>query len=486
MLPALIAIPLLAALATGLVRRPAWNRAFLVGAALVHAGLTVATWIEPAEPVLDGWLGLDALGRWFLTAVSVLNLATAFYSVGYLARRRRPRDVSAEPAFVALLLVFLSTMTLATAARHFELLWVAIEATTLASAPLIYFHPSRHSLEATWKYLIVCSVGIGLALLGTVFLGVASALGGTGSLGLDALVGGAARLDGTWVRLAFVFLVVGYGTKAGLAPLHAWLPDAHSEAPSPVSALLSGASLNCALLGVLRGLAVAQAAGVGDFARGVLVALGLVSLAFAAVFVVGQKDFKRLLAYSSVEHMGIVALGVGIGGAATTGALLHAFGHALTKGMLFLVAGNLLSGWHSKRVDEVRGALRRAPATGALWLVGLFLITGAPPSPLFVSELAVLKGALDAGRIAIAVAYLAGLTVVFVGMAAAFLPMALGRPEDVPTRPGDDGRDRRDTAWLIAPPALLALGIVALGLAVPGPLADCLVQAAGLVTGGAR
>jgi len=485
MITAMLLVPVVAALLAALLRRPRVNEAALVLAALAHATLVAASWVAPPAPVPGAWLDLDALGRWVLTALALLNTMTAFYTVGYLRRRRTGRQVIHEHRFVAALLLFLSSMTLVSVARHFELLWVAIEATTLASAPLIYFHPSRHALEATWKYLVVCTVGIALALLGTVFLGVASSLGGDGSLGMDDVLARSAALDPTWVRLAFVFLVVGYGTKAGLAPLHAWLPDAHSEAPSPVSALLSGASLNAAFLGILRSLAVAEGAGAGPFARWVLVALGLASLAFAAVFVAGQRDFKRLLAYSSVEHMGVAALGAGLGGMATAGALLHLLGHSLAKGTLFLVAGNLLSGWRSKRVDEVRGALRQAPATGTLWLVGFFLVTGAPPSPLFVSEWIILKGALDAGRVSVAVAYLLGLLAVFAGMAAAMLPMALGRPDAREVRPGDDGRDRRDNLWLILPPALLAAAAVVLGLGIPGPVMQGLSEAAALVAGGA-
>ena len=484
MIAALLLVPLVAAALVWRLGRPGWNCPIVLAVAVLHAAFTGSFWVDDPAPLLDGWIGLDAVGRWFLTATSVLNLATAAYTIGYLGRDRRGDEPRSRARFCALHLTFLATLTLAALCRHFELLWIAIEATTLASAPLIYFHRSRHALEATWKYLVLCSVGIGLALLGTVFLGIAASAAQGGGLGLDALTEAAPDMDGSLVRLAFVFLVVGYGTKAGLAPMHTWLPDAHSEAPSPVSALLSGASLNCAVLGIVRVLPLVDASGGGPFARGILVALGLASLLTAAVFTVGQRDYKRLLAYSSVEHMGIVALGLGIGGVATQGALLHALGHSLVKGMLFLVSGNLLSTFHTKKVDEVRGALRRRPASGSLWLVGLFLATGAPPSPLFVSELAVLKGAIDSGQAAVAVAFLAGISIVFVGMASAFLPMALGEPSSRGPAGLDDGRDRRDTPWLVVPPAALAVALVVLGAWLPGPVARCLEMAARIVTGG--
>src|SRR5207248_1988680 len=207
---------------------------------------------------------------------------------------------------------------------HLGLLWVAIEATTLASAPLIAFQRTHGALEAMWKYLLLCSVGIALSLLATFFLGIAFARGPVSEQGLwlTSLVAAAPRADPTWLRTAFLLAVVGYGTKMGLAPLHTWLPDAHSEAPSPVSALLSGALLNCAFLGILRFLEVAIAGGIGDMARQVMLALGMISLAVAAGSIVAQRDYKRLLAYSSVEYVGFLAVVVCIGGAECFGALL--------------------------------------------------------------------------------------------------------------------------------------------------------------------
>ena len=239
-----------------------------------------------------------------------------------------------EAVFAGCLLLFLATMTLVTVSRHLGLMWVGVEATTLASAPLIYFHRHHRSLEATWKYLLICSVGIALALLGNFFVAVAarSAGGPMIHLTIDDLVAHAGSLNPLWLKAAFLFFLVGYGTKMGLAPLHTWLPDAHSEAPSVVSALLSGALLNCAFLTILRTHSLLSAAGLAAFSSDLLVLFGLLSMAVAAVFILGQADFKRMLAYSSVEHMGILALGIGIGGAATFGAMLHAVNHSLDQG----------------------------------------------------------------------------------------------------------------------------------------------------------
>lgn len=480
MVPWLLAVPFMGGLIAAGVRNPSVNRAILMVVGVLHAGLTAAAWLDPGTP--GPWLGLDELGLLFLTAVSGLFLPVSIYSVGYLGRRRA-RHTATDSLFVTCMTFFLGTLTLVTMCQQFELLWVAIEATTLASAPLIYFHHSKHAVEATWKYLIICSVGIALALLGTVFLAVSATSVGIEGLTLAGLVAEAGRLEPTYLRLAFVLFVVGYGTKMGLAPLHAWLPDAHSEAPSPVSAMLSGASLACAFLGLLRMVQVMQAAGQMALVRPVMVALGLCSLVVGALYLVRQRDFKRLLAYSSVEHMGLAALGIGVGGAAVQASLLHTVGHAFVKGLAFLAAGNLLSAYHSKRVEHVSGAIRLIPATGVLWLVALFLVTGAPPSALFVSELGLLREMVGQERWWLTAAVLVLLTVAFVGLAGAMLHMALGEKPVLKVKEGDDGRERQDNVWVVLPLVLLALSAVGLGVCLPGGLERAMAVAAGWLGG---
>lgn len=473
MIWALLLVPALAGGAAFAMRKDAPRRALLVGAAAAHFVLTGLAGLEivPARPI-HGLLVLDAPGLLILGITSVLFLAAAIYGVGYLAREKKAkhRDFEEglfftnvpEAVFTACLLLFLAAMTLVAMSRHFGLLWVAIEATTLFSAPLIYFHRHRRSLEATWKYLLICSVGIALALLGNFFLAVAAARPGGESipLVLETLLAGGSELHAAWLKAAFLCLLVGYGTKMGLAPLHTWLPDAHSESPSVVSALLSGALLNCAFLGILRAFQVCQAAGQAAFARDLLVGLGLLSMGFAGVFILGQPDYKRLLAYSSVEHMGILALGVGLGGAATFGAMLHAVNHSLTKAMLFFVAGNILAVYQTKAARDVRGVSRALPVSGVLWVAGFLAIAGMPPFGTFLSEFTILKGALDTGRPVVAALYLAFLGIVFAGMAGVVLGMAQGKAREglLPAREPWSG---------VLPPALLGLGCLVLGLYVP-------------------
>ncbi len=485
MIASLLLLPIFAAAVAYWLRHDGRRRALLLLAAMGHAALTLCGWWRPAAPALGGWLALDDLGRLFLSITSVLFLAAAAYGVGYLRREvhaiRRDFEEgllfanAPEATFTACLLVFLAAMTLVTLSQHFGLLWIGVEATTLASAPLIYFHRQHRSLEAAWKYLLICSVGIALALLGNFFLAVAASdgVGVSTPLVVTTLIGDASRLHGLWLRAAFLLFLVGYGTKMGLAPLHTWLPDAHSEAPSVVSALLSGALLNCAFLAILRVQQVSAAAGEGAFGRQLLVGFGLLSMAVASVFIVNQTDFKRLLAYSSVEHMGILSLGVGLGGAGTFGAMLHAVNHSLTKGMLFLLAGNVLAAYHSKSATHVRGILRVLPASGVLWLAGLFAITGSPPFGPFVSELVILKAAMDQGRVGVAMVYLGFIAVVFMGMTRVFLDMAQGAAPE-----GLAQSIEREHSLAVVPPAALAAGVLLLGVYVPDAVRSVVEQAA--------
>jgi len=487
MIKLLVLIPALAGAAAFFIARDPLRRLLLVSVAMVEAALSVATWIVAPPPALSGWLAEDALGRLFLTLTSLLFLASSFYAVAYLRGERGQRHSdfeegflfsnAREASFTGCLLLFLAAMTLVTMSQHLGLLWVAIEATTLASAPLIYFHRHHRSLEATWKYLLICSVGIALALLGIFFLAVAASSPGTVtvSLVLKDVLFSAPHLNPLWLKAAFLLMLVGYGTKMGLAPFHTWLPDAHSEAPSVASALLSGALLNCAFLGILRMHQVCLASGLADFSERLLLVLGLLSMAVAAIFITGQVDYKRMLAYSSVEHMGILAVGVGLGGAGLFGAMLHVVNHSLTKAMLFMVAGNLLAVYRTKNAKDVSGALRVLPVSGLLWILGLLAITGSPPFGPFLSELTILKAALDQGRPFVAIAYLVFLAIILAGMATPAVAMAQGSPSDGIVVPAVRG------FAFSAVPAILGGAVLLMGIYVPPVLSRTLLEAAHLL-----
>ncbi|RPJ47576.1 MAG: NADH dehydrogenase FAD-containing subunit [Candidatus Latescibacterota bacterium] len=485
MILALILTPLFAGAAAFFLRSDGSRRLLLLATAAVHAGLSAAAWRMRPLSELGGWVVLESPEVLFLSVTSLLFLIAAVYAIGYLRREGSGKraDIeegflfpnAAEATFTGCLLIFLATMTLVITARHVGLMWVGVEATTLASAPLIHFHRHHRSLEAAWKYLVICSVGIAIALLGNFFLVVAAGSAGDrmSAMTVTELIAHAGELDPAWLKAAFLLLLVGYGTKMGLAPLHTWLPDAHSEAPSVISALLSGALLNCAFLAILRMHGVCVAAGLAGFSGGLFVLFGVASMVVAAVFIIGQSDYKRMLAYSSVEHMGIASLGVGIGGIAGFGALLHVVNHSLAKAMLFLLAGNVLAAYRTKSASQVTGLLRLLPATGALWLAGFFAITGTPPFGLFISELTILRGALDTRHFVLAATYLALLLTVFVGMAMVVLRMAHGAPSAAQ----EDGPRRREKLLSIVPPAVLGLAVLGLGLYVPEPLRAAIDEA---------
>jgi hydrogenase-4 component F len=419
------------------------------------------------------WRLPDAPGRLVLLLLSALFNLCAWYAAGYLQHRQeRPNRV-----FCACVLTLLSSTTLVACSQHLAVMWVAIEGSTLATAPLIYFNRTPRSIEATWKYLLIGSVGVALSLLGSFFLAYSAVgRGPEPTLFMEDLLKQAAQAPGLalpWLQAAFVLLLVGYGTKMGLAPMHTWKPDAYGEAPGVVGALLAGGLTSCAFLILVRVHHLCAVAGIAAYVDRTLVFMGLFSMAVAGVFMVNQRDFKRMLAYSSVEHMGILALGLGLGGAALYGALLHMVNNSITKGVLFLSAGNIHRAYGDKTTDTVRGAMRRLPLSGTLFLLGFFAVTGSPPFGPFVSEFTILNGAFAGGRYIVAGLFLLFLLVVFLGMGRTVLAVVQGRPPAASRRtPYRDG-------LLTGLPILVSAALVLLlGVYIPAPLNDMLREAA--------
>ncbi len=445
-----------------------WRPWLLPGASLGHALLVLRALAVPLARGPGDWLVLDPLGKVFLVFMSTLFLLCNAHTAVYLARGQ---DRS-NRVFCTCQLLSLSMITLVLLAHHLGLMWVAMEATTLAMAPNIYYYQTARSLEATWKFLLICSVGIALALLGSFFLAYATlGSGSDSSLLLDDLLRMAPHLTGPWLHAAFVLTLIGYGTKMGLAPMHTWLPDAHGEAPAPVSALLSGALLPCAFLAILRVYHICSAAGEGMWARSLLIVIGLLSMAVAAVFMVRQRDLKRLLAYSSVEHMGILVLGIGVGGVAVLGAFLHVIGSGLTKAALFLCAGNIQSTYGSKLTGEISGVMRRLPLTGALFLVAFLAITGSPPFGTFVSEFTILNAAIGSGHFLAGTLFLVLLGLSFIAMGAIVLAVVGGSPPQQTPAAFQD-------SFGMTISILVCVGVVlVLGIYIPAPLASLLRDA---------
>jgi hydrogenase-4 component F len=465
-----IILPLAMAVVVFFTSSKRWRPRLLAATAAAHFAVTCATLAAPAPAGAGSWLRLDAPGRLLLALISLLFLCCAVYSVGYL----RYRVERANRRFCACLLAALGTMSLVAFSQHLGLLWVGIEATTLATAPLIYFNRTPRSIEATWKFLVISSIGIALALFGSFFLGYAALLGGgEASLLFPDLLAGASTLSRPWLRAGFTLLLVGYGTKLGLVPMHTWKPDAYGEAPGVVGAVLAGGVTSCAFLALARLSQITAAAGEGGYANRLLVGMGIVSMGVAGALMLGQRDLKRMLAYSSVEQMGILALATGLGAGATFATLLHLVNNALGKGVMFLAVGNLHRAFGGKTTEEVRGALRRLPLSGGLFLFGFFAVTGSPPFGAFVSELLILKSIFAAERWSIAVLFLAFLFLVFAGMGATSLAALQGRPPLAARR--SDYRDRFATFA----PALCLLALVLLfGLHLPAPVHALIADAA--------
>jgi hydrogenase-4 component F len=381
------------------------------------------------------------------------------------------------------MLVFIWTMLVTVSVDNLGLLWVGLEATTLVSALLVGFYRTRAALEAAWKYLMLCTVGITCALFGVILTYYAARQGaGEESISMDwsRLIDHAGSLDPGIMRLAFVFTLVGFGTKAGFAPLHTWLADAHSQAPSPVSGLLSGVLLACALYAILRFQSLTLASTDSPFASRLLLAFGVLSVIVAAPFILVQRDLKRLFAYSSVEHIGLMAVAFGIGGPlGVTAGMLHLIGHAMTKGMVFFVSGDLVQRYGTRRISAIRGAVRLAPFSGWILIAGVFALTGAPPFGIFISELMLFNaGFADSWVEMLAVAVVvASLAVIFAGLLAHTVRVAYGSGQgSLATReapPHGAGFDHRLLVVSIVP--LLVVGLV-IGVAVPDGLSDLLAD----------
>jgi hydrogenase-4 component F len=377
---------------------------------------------------LAGYLRVDAVSVIFLLATGFLYAAVAVYAVGYL---RPDRDARYVRRCCAGLSVFAWAMLAAPLMGSLALLWIAIEVTTIVSALLVALDDTDAAVEAAWKYVLIASSGLGLALLGTVLAYYAGAqvLGAHYDLAIQSLITAGPRLAATPVRLAFLLATLGFGTKVGLFPVHTWLPDAHSQAPTPVSALLSGALLATSFYAILRFYQVAVGTLGAGFPNATLLAFGVASLLLAALYVFGQRDVKRLLAYSSVEHMGILAIGVSFGApVALAGVLLHVLAHAAAKGNAFMGAGVFTVKYRTKEISAMRGGLAVLPWSGPLFLLAIFALSALPPFGVFRSEFEIVAGGLGAGGYAPAAVLVVLVTVAFVGLATAATRVLLTPP----------------------------------------------------------
>jgi hydrogenase-4 component F len=467
---ALLIVPLAAGLTSAALPRTA-ARTITVLSGLTCFALVLALIPAVAHHDLNyfGYLRVDAVSAIFLLATSFLYAAVAVYSVGYL---KQHEDLYAR-RFYAGLNLFAWAMLAAPLMSSLALLWIAVEVTTIISALLVVIEDTDGAAEAAWKYVLIASAGLSLALLATVFAYFAGSqvLGEHYNLAIAPLIAAGARLPHTPVELAFLLALLGYGTKVGLFPVHTWLPDAHSEAPTPVSALLSGSLLAVSFYAVLRFYQVAAATLGSGFPRDALLAFGVASLLLAALYVFGQRDIKRLLAYSSVEHMGILAIGVSFGApVALAGVLLHVLAHAAAKGNAFMGAGVLRAKFGTKQISAIRGGLDLLPWSGPLFLLAVFALSALPPSGIFRSEFQIVAGGLDSGNYAAAAVLIIGVTVAFFGLSTAATSMLF-----TPAR-GTLARGEPST-WMVVPMVAGVAVLFVLGVHPPGELTGLIARA---------
>lgn len=459
------------------------------GAALLF-GLsifTVADVLKRGEATVNVFSNVfyvDALSALMLIVIVSVAFLTAIYSVVYMNEEFERKIISIRKlqTYYTLLYVFLFTMLLTIMAQNMGLMWIAVEATTLASAFLVGFYNDKKSIEAAWKYIIICSVGIAFAMLGIVLLYYSSMhVLGESSQGLNwsYLFQNAEKLQGGILRLAFIFILAGFGTKVGLAPMHTWLPDAHSQAPSPISALLSGVLLNTALYSIIRVMSIVNRnAGNNFFTGRLLMILGILSIGTAAIFILVQQDFKRILAYSSIEHMGIITFGIGmLTPLSVFGALFHIINHAFTKSMLFIASGNIYLKYETKKIPKVQGVIKTMPVTGTAFIIGLFAITGMPPFSVFSSELNIFIAAFKESKYVSISLVLLFLVLVFAGFATQMMKMFYGKPLDKEMKAGEISR--LGTVILL----VFITVITAMGWYIPGPLKDLIDSAGRIVIG---
>lgn len=421
----------------------------------------------------------DAFSAFIVLIVSIVGFVASMYSVGYMGHELEHEiiDLKKLRMYYSLFHIFMFTMLLVGVTNNLGL-WIAIEMTTLVSALLMILYSRKSSIEAAWKYMIICTVGITFALFGTIltYYAAVNILGETGdALNWTSLIAVADQFDPTIMKLAFIFILIGYGTKAGLAPMHTWLPDAHSEAPTPVSALLSGVLLNCAMYGIIRFSTIASKSTGEAFTSNLLIIFGLLSLGIAVPFILLQEDYKRLLAYSSVEHMGIIALGIGFGGTlGIFGAILHMFNHAMTKSLMFFGAGNILLKHETKEIFNVSGVVKTMPATAAMFVIGTLAITGSPPFSIFISEFTILASGFSQGHIIASVLFLLFIIMIFAGFFNNVSRMAFGTPKPGVEK-GDMGR------WTLCAMGILMIFVIVLGVYIPQPFYDMIMRVVEIV-----
>lgn len=458
MIEFILIFPLLSCIALMIFKKKALSRLLLMlnAIALLFTAITLCYALNndiKIDSLIRHYFRVDDLNILFLLVLSVVFLAVVIYSDGY-AKAVNMHNKKATYYSVGILL-FVFSMEGAVFSSNLALSWVFLEATTLTSAYLIYFEKTKQSLEATWKYVFICSIGISLGFVGIILL--TASIPTVNSLFFKDLYASPSLFNHLWLNIGFVFFLIGIGTKVGLAPVHSWLPDAHSEAPSPVSALLSGVLLNTALLLVLRYFHILNIAGCASYGKFLLLSMGILSIFISCVFILTVKNYKRMLAYSSIENMGIIAIGVGIGGIGVYASLIHLIFHSLAKSSFFMTSGNILIRFRSKRIDSISEIVRSDSYTAWLWILCFVAIAGIPPSPLFISEFLIIKALFEAKYYLVILIFVILIAVIVFGIGRCVLNMSFGKSSKVDET---DIMDAVKLSWTMYLPQTVLLAIL--------------------------
>ncbi len=480
----LMIFPLVLCVLMLMVRKRAFDKFALIFYSILHFILSsyLVFFAEKtgAKQVLSGqYFAVDSLNKIFLIILSFVFLAVTIYNIGY-SRHMDRLNIKVNNKNLCLyelmIIVFVWAMTGAIFCTDLGIAWVLVEATTLSSAYLIYFNRTKNSIEAAWKYVFMCSIGIALAFVGIIFLNIASLDVNTLNYTKLTEAAQAGVFDTFWLKFAFVFILFGFGAKMGLAPMHFWLPDAHSESPSPVSALLSATLLNSAFLVILRVFNILNAANCSGYGRIMLAVTGFLSLFVTAVFIYHIKNYKRMLAYSSIENMGILAIGTALGGVGYLAVILHLIGHSLAKASFFLASGNILELYETKNIKSVKGLMRADKKTGWLWLLSFLAICAFPTSVLFISEFLIIKTLILKGHYLACSVFALLLTVIIYGMARAVIKMTYreisGEKQDIIEK-----NRNKITLSMYLPQVVMLAVVFVLGVYIPNFLND-IIQAA--------
>jgi len=471
-----IFIPIIAAIISLFVRKKVWLLETVAVAAIllllvysINISLLV---IQFGSLSLGPYFYVDALGAIMLLIVTVIGLAAGVYSVGYLREEVKKNIVGFRRVkqYFILLHFFILAMMFAVSTTNPILMWVGIEATTLSTAFLISFYNKPKGTEAAWKYLMINSIGLLFAFFGTLLYLTSVQAPTSGLINWQTLILNARNLNPIIAKMAFVFIIVGYGTKVGLSPMHTWLPDAHSNAPAPISSLLSGVLLNVAFMAILRFKIVTDLAIGSSYSEKLFIGFGLLSLVISAFIIFVQKNYKRLLAYSSIEHMGIVSLGIGFGGIGVFASILHMIYHSLTKSLMFFSAGNIFLKYSSTKINNIKGVLKTLPITGIIFFVGFLAIVGIPPFGLFITEYYIGLAGISVYPV-LTIIFIVFLVLVFIGMLKQITGMLFNKPQD-------EIETGESNVWTVAPLVALTILLFILSIYMPTGLKTLISTAA--------